>query len=414
MPSIAFTDRSGHTEVLVGTEHESIATVLRRNRIPTASVIVFSDGRPISENALLAAGAEYEAEQIEGFDLAAIREKYSQLEAPVEPETAYVKRRLILSRSGAMRAETAGESVDSVLDYVERTVYETCERFQLLDRDSRVVVGLSGGVDSGALLLSLAELRRQLPGLEIVAVTFEDFDMKTSPTYEQARRVAELAQVEHVVAPAELADTLFNLNRPLNAVLPALMDTPDAHHAMYVDSHTTRRALEVVAEERDIACIAFGLHTSDLVAGLLNGFMTGYPSGSLPKRASGELTFIYPLAFLQKKELHLYYFEKTGGFARHTQPNPWEHYPVDRNFYYYLADALQDEWPGLELMLVTAQERASRMAGPMPWGECANCGSAYPQIPLTSILADECDVCRVLRRAGFLAAQPAAGAPTGP
>jgi tRNA(Ile)-lysidine synthase TilS/MesJ len=197
-------------------------------------------------------------------------------------------------------------------------------------------------------------------------------------------------------------------------VLPALMDTPDAQHTMYVDSHTTRRALEIVAEQRGIACVALGLHTSDLVAGLLNGFMTGYPSGSLPKRACGELTFIYPLAFLQKKELHLYYSEKTGGFAGHARPNTWEHDPADRNFYYYLADVLQDEWPGLELMLLTAQERASRIAGPMPWSQCANCGSAYPQIPLTSVVGDECDVCRVLRRAGFLTAQPAPGAPIGP
>jgi hypothetical protein len=133
VPSIAFTDRSGNTEALIGIEHESIASVLRRNRIPTASVIVFSDGRPISENTLLAQGVQYTAEQIEGFDLAAIREKYTHLEAPVEPETAYVKRRLLVSRTGEMLVETARQSVDSVVDYVERTVYKTCERFQLLD-----------------------------------------------------------------------------------------------------------------------------------------------------------------------------------------------------------------------------------------------------------------------------------------
>jgi hypothetical protein len=133
VPSIAFTDRSGNTEALIGIEHESIASVLRRNRIPTASVIVFSDGRPISENTLLAQGVQYTAEQIEGFDLAAIREKYTHLEAPVEPETAYVKRRLLVSRTGEMLVETARQSVDSVVDYVEPTVYKTCERFQLLD-----------------------------------------------------------------------------------------------------------------------------------------------------------------------------------------------------------------------------------------------------------------------------------------
>jgi hypothetical protein len=39
-----------------------------------------------------------------------------------------------------MLVETARQSVDSVVDYVERTVYKTCERFQFARRLSRPTI----------------------------------------------------------------------------------------------------------------------------------------------------------------------------------------------------------------------------------------------------------------------------------
>src|SRR5947207_14208305 len=114
------------------------------------------------------------------------------------------------------------------------------------------------------------------PGLEIHAATFQDFDSKWSETFDFARRLAERHGVSHRVLEPGYAERVFNLNRPIAQILMHLMETDDAHVAMYVDHHTTRRVLEVHADEVDTSTVALGLHTTDLLAGLLNSYTLGF------------------------------------------------------------------------------------------------------------------------------------------
>lgn len=403
MAEILFIDRTGESETLTRLDGERISDTLKRHNIPPCSVLVTEDSVPIPDLTIPTNGRTYAASLIEGFNISEIRSAYDDLDGIDFGEAAYVKQRLLAGVDGSLQTEAVPLTLDEVVEYVDATVAETCNTFNLLSNDSQVLVGLSGGVDSTSLLMALAALREHLTGLKIFAVTFEDADMRAgSPTLAQARSVAEAFDVEHLVAPATLAAEIFGLNRPLEDVLTAMMSTPVRHHAMYADSHTTRRVLEHVAADRGIDRIALGLHATDLIAGLLNGFMTGYPSGPLPLRPIADISFVYPLALLAKRELHMYYYSKTGKFARHANPNEWERHPVDRNFYYYLADQLQSLWPSLELLLITAQERSARSIGPIDYGRCNNCGGTYAQLPFTAVADDQCDVCRIFDEAGFL------------
>ena len=69
------------------------------------------------------------------------------------------------------------------------------------------------------------------------------------------------------------------------------------------------------------------------------------------------------IEFVPKRELHLYYLDKTGHEAKQTEPNQWEFNPTDRNFYYYLADQLQWQWPGIETWMFTAHRYAAQEQG---------------------------------------------------
>lgn len=398
---VTFIDRTGRSESLDAVAGERLEHVLLRHRIPPASILAFdaTTKQPVADATVLEKDDILEVVQIEGYDINAIRAALAEMADGARD--SYLKRRLTLGRDGSLKTETSQLGLAGVAMHVESTVRETCDAFNLLE-SGRVLVGLSGGVDSGGLLLALTAARKSYPDLEITAVTFEDFDMPASSTFAQAKSVAAEAGVEHIVVPSSRADEIFNLRFPLRDALPLLMDTPFAHQTMYVDSHTTRRVLEVVAEERGIDRIALGLHVTDLVAGLLNGFMTGYPSGSLPARTIADITFIYPLAFVPKRELHLYFLHQMRRLAQHTVPNAWEHNPLDRNFYYYLADTLQTYWPGMEMMLVAAQDRAARNQGVLVYGRCENCGGAYLQMPFTATASDRCDVCLIFEQLGFL------------
>lgn len=397
-----FTDRLGSTEALTARAGETVRDVLLRADVPPLSVLVVRDGKVVSDDHRLEDGRRYDAALIEGYDIATIRAALRRL--ITDPgDAAYVERRLAFGIDGSLNATAAPLDLDAVSDTVEQRVAVACEEFGLLPRGASVMIGLSGGVDSSALLIALAALRgRQRPDVRIVAATFEDADSTRSPAFARAAALARRHEVEHVLVPGSRAQEVFHLSEPLDAVLPALISGLDAHHAMYVDHHTTRRVLEVEAARLGIERIALGLHTTDIVAGLLNGFMTGYVSGNLPERAVGDFIYIYPLAFVSKKELHLYHLQRTGRLATHTTPNQWERRPTDRSFYYWLADRMQDMFPALEVLLLAAQQSRARSLARLVFVTCTNCGGAQLQQPFHPVEDGLCDVCRVLDAAEFI------------
>jgi len=399
-----FIDRLGNQEVLTAFSGEQVEDILLRNHIPPSSVLVLKDGSPVADTHEINLEVDYLATLIEGYDLSSIRniyknnrEKYSD-----ESDAVYVKRRLSLTKSGAFDEESAALSLEEIASYVEATVLDTCVEFEMFNEGDGVLLGLSGGVDSSSLLLALSAARKKLSTFRLVAVTFEDFDSSNSPTLQHAIALANQLNVEHHLAPAGLAEEIFNLNTPLRDILPRLMNTEAAHQVMYIDHHTTRRVLEVFAAQKGLSKIALGLHTTDLIAGLLNGWMTGYNVANLPVRQIEDITYTYPLAFISKRELHLYHLHSTGHLARHTNPNQWEKNPKDRNFYYFLADQFQYYWPSIETMLFTAHNWRLNRTDPLRFERCQNCGSALLQQPFTVVGREECDVCMILRRAGYI------------
>jgi tRNA(Ile)-lysidine synthase TilS/MesJ len=247
----------------------------------------------------------------------------------------------------------------------------------------------------------LAEARERLVPFTLIAATFEDFDAQRSPTFSQAIALAKDLGVEHHLIPTRLVEDAFGLNKPLRRIMPELMATRHAPSAMYVDHHTTRRGLELFAEKVGASRIAIGLHTTDLLAGLLNGITTGYRVGNLPLRRIGEIEYIYPLCFVAKRELHLFHRAKRGFLARHSEANPWERKPLDRNFYYYLADVLQDYWPGIEAFVFNSHNLRNSREGPILAETCEGCGATLLLQPFMPVTESECEVCQVLRDNGY-------------
>jgi tRNA(Ile)-lysidine synthase TilS/MesJ len=395
-----FIDRLGATEELECRPGDRVVDILRRACIPAASVIVTQGDAILADSQPTDLDRAYEARLIEGYDIGEIRARI-RASYPDPDGLPFVKRRLLPDIAGDIAVEAVATNLDSLADYLIDATVDTVTRFKLLEAGDRLLVGLSGGVDSSALLLALNDARARLPPFELVAVTFEDFDSRDQPTYKHAHALAKHLGIEHHVAPADLVERAFGLTTPLREILPELMATEHAPMVMYVDHHTTRRGLELFAEERGINKVALGLHVTDLLAGILNSMAMGYTIASLPMRRIGKVDYIYPLAFIAKRELHLYHQFKTGKLARHSYPNAWERKPLDRNFYYYLADTLQDYWPGLENLVFSSHNLKLRREQPVQTEVCSNCGSTLVVQPFMLTAGGECDVCKILRQAGF-------------
>lgn len=395
-------DRRGALHPLVHQPGDTIATALQRNFIPPTSVITFCDDSVIvADEHVIDSGKPYVAKLIEGYDIEGLRRLFSSQDSSMP----YVHRRLRVGVDGKLDMQRTPLDITGVAQHVEATVRDTIEGFGLITPDDKIVIGLSGGVDSGSLLMLLSAYREATAPacVEIHAATFKDFDSKWSETFDFAARLADRHSVAHAVLDAEMAERVFHLNRPVAQILMTLMETEDAHLAMYVDHHTTRRVLEIHAESLGTAKIALGLHTTDLLAGMLNSLSAGFDMGAIPQRSVGPFTYILPLAFVPKRELHLYYLSKTGHEPKQTEPNQWEFNPSDRNFYYYLADQLQWQWPGLETWMFTAHSRTAPDLSAR-FKVCENCGaSVLDQPTATSPWLGTCDVCALLDKHGWIA-----------
>lgn len=395
---LIFQDRKGTKIELQVFDSERIKDVLIRNNIPCTSVLTVCDGKPISEDSVMQGGKTYTSMLIEGYDLPTIRSLYTtdeKIEAP------YIKKRVHFGVDGQLNHEYVPMQIQDIVDMVDSNIEYVIEEYNLIQKGDRVLVGLSGGVDSSSLLIALSKLREKID-FTLIAATFEDFDSLTSPTFANAHQLAEKLKVEHELIPADTVTKTFSLTKNIRDILPEMMNTDYSHCAMYVDHHTTRRALEVFADKINANKIVLGLHTSDIIGGLLNSFLTGYTVGDLYKREIGNYTYIYPLCFVPKKELHLYFYAMMGRYAVHTYPNAWEMKPQDRNYYYYLADVLQTYFPGIENYLFEANRYRLSQSKKLKYVQCRNCHSFILEQDSSMKSEDDCDVCKILRKLGYI------------
>ena len=396
--SIFFQDRMGARKELSSFPGETLASVLMRNHIPYTSVISTINDNPISEFTIVDNSVDYMVTRIEGYDIGAI---ISKVFTDGNFTCEYLKNRVYFNVDGSLVAEHCPLNCAEVVTMVEDNIAFAISNYKLIDKGETVLVGLSGGVDSSSLLIALSKLCKQFD-FKVVAATFEDFDSISSPTFTNAKTLAKNLGVEHKLIPADTIEKAFHLNKPLRQILPEMMKTKHHPYAMYTDHHTTRRALEIFSDEIGADKILLGLHTTDLIAGLLNSYSTGYQMANMFKRVVGPYTYIYPLMFVPKKELHIYFYHHQKKYAVHSYPNAWELDPKDRNYYYYLADQLQTIFPGIENYLFEAHGWALKRQNKLSFTRCCNCGSHILQQDCTPVNNEVCDVCAILDDLGYV------------
>lgn len=395
---IVFKDRMGNSKKLMYYAGETLDSVLTRNHIPVSSVITTVNNKPVTEYCVVNDEEEYEIKLIEGYDIGTI---ISSVFSEKSSCSNYLKRRVLFDLDGSLVSENIPLSNEEVVEMVEDNIRFAITNYEMIKENETVLVGLSGGVDSSSLLIALSKLSKEL-NFSIIAATFEDFDSLSSPTFTNAKNLADELGVKHTLIPSDTIEKAFHLNKPLRIVLPEMMTTEYSHYAMYADHHTTRRALELHCDKIGADKIVLGLHTTDLVAGLLNSFTTGYQMADMFKRKVGNYTYIYPLLFVPKKELHIYFYYHKERYAVHSYPNAWEINPKDRNYYYFLADSLQTEFPGIENYLYEAHARMLQRQSVLHFTRCNNCGSHILQQDYAPLNSECCDVCRVFRKLGYI------------
>jgi len=175
---------------------------------------------------------------------------------------------------------------------LHRQVGRAVTDFAMIGQGDRVMVCLSGGKDSYALLDILLDMRKRAPvDFEIVAVNLDQkqpgFPAEVLPDYLSARGVAF-----HIVAQ----DTYSVVKRLV----------PEGKTMCSLCSRLRRGALYRIASELGATRIALGHHRDDMVQTFfMNMFFGGRLKGMPPKLVSddGKHVVIRPLAYVAESDL---------------------------------------------------------------------------------------------------------------
>lgn len=165
---------------------------------------------------------------------------------------------------------------------------QAIERHGFLAKNSRVLVGVSGGVDSSVLLLLLLEYNKQFARNWEIQACYVDANFSQS----NKKFVKELLiahQVSHTIIKKSIGE---KIKKTKNRCYPC--------------SRERRKTLLEVADKSSIFQIALAHHTQDAVETLLlNMIYNGELSTLVPKQAviQGRFFFIRPLYYLSKEEI---------------------------------------------------------------------------------------------------------------
>ncbi|WP_042706432.1 TIGR00269 family protein [Methanomicrobium mobile] len=270
----------------------------------------------------------------------------------------------------------------------EERVFKAIDAAEMIREGDRVLVGLSGGKDSTALILILSEYVKTRPDVKLIAVTIDEGIAEyREDTIKAAERLVEHTGVEHgIISFTELfGDTLDRL----------VADRKNL--ACSICGVLRRRSLTEAARRFDADSIATGHNLDDEAQSVLMNMLRGDKPSLIQDSSLGYTGYfvprIKPLAVLSEKEIVTYIMLK--GFYT---PLPECPYAVTalRMEARKIIGTLEERYPGTKLNIVRFRDGIRKHVPYSPKGTkgklntCKICGE------LTS--GEICQVCRVLNR----------------
>jgi len=217
-----------------------------------------------------------------------------------------------------------------------------------------IVVGVSGGGDSNAMLHGLSQMREHDLHIHPLIITgIPDWDAGVP----RAEALCESFGYELTVVDEDSVRDLLEIPRDSTALVDRFEREFKGDDFEFLGTLLIRLALTRRAEEVEASFICTGLNLEDVLCEGLFRISTGLHPAPIPARKIGNTTLVIPLWLCPKRIID-------GCFPAYSLENYDARYPcvaLGRNLYYSIVYSLQSQFPGFpEQMASGLSELASK------------------------------------------------------
>ena len=197
--------------------------------------------------------------------------------------------------------------------------HKACADYSLIENGDHILIALSGGKDSLALVELLGK-RAQIfvPRFKVTALHVRVKERAYISDLSYLQSFCDAFRVPLLVRDTEIGESVVSNQQSA--------DSGQRSNPCFLCSWYRRKALFDTAQELGCNKIAFGHHKDDIVETLLMNlifdgkFSTIYPKLQMDKM---PLQLIRPLCLIEEKDLSRY--AALSGYVRQKQPCPYEH-----------------------------------------------------------------------------------------
>ncbi|MEZ2604495.1 hypothetical protein [Kluyvera intermedia] len=345
-PAISVVTAHGRQQ-LISNKDERLIDVLNHNNVPWSAVSIYQRNKD-DETLHLCSGLEKRMSEFNADELLLYFNrnvnpfKFSPENFRIVPaaqdelqSTEYIYQDLQNSDSSAqsyLKKLTPEECQSIIAQRVADTIKEN------LPEGAHLVVGVSGGGDSNAMLHGLSLIRDYVHVHPVIIMGIPDWD-KGVP---RAKALCEKYQLDLKVFDETEVKSLLGI--PSDG--ESLIDRFERHFVgddfEFLGTLLIRLSLTRYARGLNTTFISTGLNLEDVLCENLYRVTTGLKPASSPARKIGDMTLVMPLWMCPKRIID-------GCFPKYSLDNYEARYPcfsLGRNLYYSIIYTLQSSYPG--------------------------------------------------------------------
>jgi len=219
------------------------------------------------------------------------------------------------------------------------------ENYNMIEDGDKISVGVSGGKDSLALLVGLAELRRFYPKhFELIAITLDPCFDGVEEDYSQISELCKRLNIPYIIKRTELAKIIFETRKEKNPCS--------------LCARMRRGSLHDISKENGCNKIALGHHMDDAAETFMMNLLN-----------LGQIGCFSPVSYLSRKDLYMirpliFATEKDVQKAvnRNHLPIVTSRCPADKNTerekVKNLLNKLEKDYPNLRKKIVGSMQRS--------------------------------------------------------